>query len=215
MTTVLPAGSSTFCMLPGRRCSHHSFGTAGVHQQHGGNSRRDGENANAAVLVTPAAGGLSGQAHPLGGMYWQRSIEQCAQLPVAAAAAITTRHSGGRLSRRARQHRPRASVAPSYRPRRRLGRAARVLPPHHRRAGAGHPRAGQKLSGFDSPDAVLTAPDALLLPVRILRGEDQSAVAAALSLRRGARATRGINSAAVDGMLCRGRAGISIDVYWQ
>ena len=73
----LPDGSSayTFCMCPGGEVFAAASEQGGVCTNGMSNSRRDGENANAAVLVT-----LHPEDFPdkgtLGGMYWQRSIEQ-------------------------------------------------------------------------------------------------------------------------------------------
>ena len=73
------------------------------------NSRRDGENANAAAARDAAAGGLSGQGHPRRHVLaaQHRAARLCArrrQLPRPGAA-------GGRLSRRAREHRPWAACS--------------------------------------------------------------------------------------------------------
>jgi hypothetical protein len=66
------------------------------------------------------------------------------------------------------------------------------------------PELGKKLSGFDSYDAVLTAPETRSSsPVRILRGEDlSSALSGLYPCGEGAGYAGGISSAAVDGMRC-------------
>ena len=66
------------------------------------------------------------------------------------------------------------------------------------------PELGKKLKGFDSPDAVLTAPETRSSsPVRILRGADlSSSVAGLYPCGEGAGYAGGISSAAVDGMRC-------------
>ena len=63
---------------------------------------------------------------------------------------------------------------------------------------------GQKLRGFDDPDAVLTAPETRSSsPVRIVRGEDcQSELRGLYPCGEGAGYAGGILSAAVDGMRC-------------
>ncbi|MEI3161265.1 MAG: FAD-dependent monooxygenase [Oscillospiraceae bacterium] len=73
----LPDGSSayTFCMCPGGEVFAAASEAGGVCTNGMSNSRRDGENANAAVLVTLRPEDFPDKS-TLGGMYWQRSIEQ-------------------------------------------------------------------------------------------------------------------------------------------
>lgn len=73
------------------------------------NSHRDGENANAAVLVTLRPEDFPDKS-TLGGMYWQRSIEQRA-FARGGGNYHAPATAGGRLSRRAREHRPRAACS--------------------------------------------------------------------------------------------------------
>ena len=62
----------------------------------------------------------------------------------------------------------------------------------------------RRLSGFASPDAVMTAPETRSSsPVRILRGEDrESSLRGLYPCGEGAGYAGGITSAAVDGILC-------------
>jgi len=65
------------------------------------------------------------------------------------------------------------------------------------------PALGKKLSGFDDPDAVLTAPETRSSsPVRILRSPEtlQSPISGLYPCGEGAGYAGGITSAAVDGM---------------
>ena len=66
------------------------------------------------------------------------------------------------------------------------------------------PALGKRLSGFDDPDAVLTAPETRSSsPVRILRREDRSSEIFGLyPCGEGAGYAGGITSAAVDGIRC-------------
>ena len=67
------------------------------------------------------------------------------------------------------------------------------------------PALGQKLRGFDSPDAVLTGPETRSSsPVRVLRGEDlcSEGLKGLYPCGEGAGYAGGITSAAVDGMRC-------------
>ena len=67
------------------------------------------------------------------------------------------------------------------------------------------PAFGQKLRGFDDPDAVLTAPETRSSsPVRIVRGPDRcsTGVQGLYPCGEGAGYAGGITSAAVDGLRC-------------
>ena len=67
------------------------------------------------------------------------------------------------------------------------------------------PALGQKLRGFDDPEAVLTGPETRSSsPVRILRGEDLQSLSlpGLYPCGEGAGYAGGITSAAVDGMRC-------------
>ena len=67
------------------------------------------------------------------------------------------------------------------------------------------PALGQKLRGFDDPDAVLTGPETRSSsPVRVVRGEDlcSTGLAGLYPCGEGAGYAGGITSAAVDGMRC-------------
>ena len=66
------------------------------------------------------------------------------------------------------------------------------------------PELGRKLSGFDDPEAVLTAPECRSSsPVRILRGKNlQSEIAGLFPCGEGAGYAGGITSASVDGIRC-------------
>ena len=98
-----------------------------------------------------------------------------------------------------------ASVKPSYEPGVVWGDLRKVLPARItdvlRNA---IPVLGQKLRGFDDPDAVLTGPETRSSsPVRILRdGTMQSSLRGLYPCGEGAGYAGGITSAAVDGLRC-------------
>lgn len=75
----LPDGTSayTFCMCPGGEVIAAASEPGGVCTNGMSNSRRNGENANSALLVTLSPEGFPYDG-PLGGMYWQRDIERAA-----------------------------------------------------------------------------------------------------------------------------------------
>ena len=97
------------------------------------------------------------------------------------------------------------SVTPTYTPGVCWGDLRRVLP--ERITGVlqnAIPALGQKLKGFDDPDAVLTGPETRSSsPVRILRDESlQSSLRGLYPCGEGAGYAGGITSAAVDGLRC-------------
>jgi len=200
----LPDGTSayTFCMCPGGEVFAAASEKGGVVTNGMSYSRRDGENANSALLVTlhtedfPDRGVLSG-------MYWQREIEQAAYKygggNYLAPAQLVGDFLAGKSSSGP------ASVQPSYRPGVIWGDIRQVLPDRITSVLANAlPELGKKLKGFDSPDAVLTAPETRSSsPVRILRNKELSSEISGLyPCGEGAGYAGGISSAAVDGIRC-------------
>lgn len=193
----------TFCMCPGgfvvaAASEEHAVVTNGMSY-----ADRDGENANAALLVTLSPKDFP-SADPLAGMYWQQEIE-------AKAFAV----GGGNYYAPAQtvgdflQGKPSVGpdgVTPTYRPGVRWCDLHSVLP--EKITGAlqkALPLLDGNLKGFADPDAVLTAPETRSSsPVRIVRDESKQSV----GLRgfypagEGAGYAGGIMSAAIDGMLC-------------
>ena len=164
-------------------------------------SKRDGENANAALLVTLHTEDFPGEG-VLAGMEWQREIERAAY-----------RHTGSyrapaQLVGDFLRNRPSAgsgSVTPSYAPGVVWGDLRKVLPARITDVLQNAiPALGQKLRGFDDPDAVLTGPETRSSsPVRILRDETlQSSLRGLYPCGEGAGYAGGITSAAVDGLRC-------------
>ena len=200
----LPDGTSayTFCMCPGGEVFAAASEAGGVVTNGMSYSRRDGENANAALLVTLRPEDFPG-ADVLEGMRWQREIERRAYLYGGANYRAPAQLVGDFLRREASAG-P-GSVTPSYRPGVRWGELHEVLP--ERITGVlerAIPALGKKLRGFDDPDAVLTAPETRSSsPVRLPRGETlESAVAGLYPCGEGAGYAGGITSAAVDGLRC-------------
>lgn len=204
LSVHLPDCSSayTFCMCPGGYVVAAASEEGRVVTNGMSNCARDGENANAAVLVT-----LQPEDFPdksvLGGMYWQREIERAAfeagGCDYKAPAQLLGDFLMGRPSTEL------GCVKPTYRPGVTLCDLNTVLPERITSVlRSAIPEFGKKLKGFDTPDAVLTAPEARSSsPVRIVRGEDrQSSLAGLFPCGEGAGYAGGIMSAAVDGMLC-------------
>ena len=164
---------------------------------------RDGENSNAALLVgvTPED---FGSDSPLAGIYLQREIEQAAYRVGGSTYKAPAQRVEDFL-----QNRPTKSfhgVSPTYQPGVSPASLAGCLPDYVVRSmQAALPVLGQKLRGFDYPDAILTAPETRSSsPVRILRDDTlQSPLARGLyPCGEGAGYAGGIVSAAVDGLRC-------------
>ena len=165
-------------------------------------SKRDGENANAALLVTLHPEDFPGGG-VLAGMEWQRELEQKA-FRLGGGNYCAPAQLVGDFLRHVPSTGP-GAVQPSYRPGVRWCELHELLPV--RITGVleqAIPALGQKLRGFDDPEAVLTAPETRSSsPVRILRGADLSASVAGLyPCGEGAGYAGGISSAAVDGLRC-------------
>ena len=200
----LPDGTSayTFCMCPGGYVFAAASEPGGVVTNGMSYSGRNGENANSALLVT-----LHPEDFPyegvLGGMRWQREIEQRAYAFGGGNYLAPAQLAGDFLAGRASTG-P-GKVTPQYKPGVVWGDLREVLPDRicHVISNA-LPALGRKLTGFDAPDAVLTAPETRSSsPVRIIRNAAlQSSAAGMYPCGEGAGYAGGISSAAVDGMRC-------------
>ena len=189
----------TFCMCPGGHVVAAASEEGRVVTNGMSYADRDGENANAALLVT-----LNPQEFPidgtLGGMYWQREIEEkafAASGSYRAPAQTVGDFLSGKPSTCAGQ------VQPTYRTGVHWCDLHEVLPEKITRSLAqALPLLDGKLKGFSSPDAVMTAPETRSSsPVRILRDETrQSALRGLYPTGEGAGYAGGIMSAAVDGI---------------
>ena len=163
-------------------------------------SDRGGENANAALLVTvnPADVPYEGV---LGGMQWQREIEQRAY-DLSGSYRAPAQRVGDFLT--ATPTVSTGSVGPTYRPGVTWCDLREVLPKKLTDAiSEALPQLDRRLAGFAADDAVMTAPETRSSsPVRILRGDDrQSAIRGLYPAGEGAGYAGGIMSAAVDGIL--------------
>ena len=191
----------TFCMCPGGYVVAAASEEGGVVTNGMSYADRAGENANAALLVT---------VHPddipydgvLGGVTWQRNIEEAAFAVSGSYRAPA--QTVGDFMNQIPSIGP-GSVEPTYKPGVHWCDLHAVLPEKITRSlKAALPGLEGQLKGFADADAVLTAPETRSSsPVRIVRGEDRQSV----SLRglypagEGAGYAGGIMSAAIDGML--------------
>ncbi len=201
----LPDGTSayTFCMCPGGYVVAAASEERGVVTNGMSYSGRSGENANAALLVT-----LPPEDFPdrsvLGGMYWQRQIEQIAY-HMGGENYYAPAQTVGDFLAGTPSYGP-GHVQPTYRPGVCWTDLHEVLPERITSVlEKAIPELGRKMSGFDDPEAVLTAPETRSSsPVRILRGADRMSpgLQGLYPCGEGAGYAGGISSAAVDGMRC-------------
>jgi len=192
----------TFCMCPGGYVVAAASEEGGVVTNGMSYADRDGDNANAALLVTvnPAEFPYDGV---LGGMKWQREIEEAAFRAGGGNYLAPAQRVGDFLAGKASAG-P-GKVQPTYRPGVVWCDLHGVLPEKIARSIAmALPELDRNLSGFADPDAVLTAPETRSSsPVRILRDNGkQSALKGLYPCGEGAGYAGGIMSAAIDGIKC-------------
>ena len=204
LSTHLPdgRGAYTFCMCPGGSVVAAASETGGVVTNGMSRSDRGGENANAALLVgvSPADFPTAG---PLGGVLWQRTLEQRAFRAGGGTYFAPAQRVEDFLARRPSTG-P-GTVRPTYRPGVVWCDLHDVLPPCITDVlEQALPLLDRKMAGFAHPDAVLTAVESRSSsPVRILRdGSGQSAVRGLWPCGEGAGYAGGIVSSAVDGIRC-------------
>jgi len=189
----------TFCMCPGGYVVAAASEEGGVVTNGMSYSDRGGENANSALLV-----GVEPREFPyegvLGGMYWQREIEQSAFEAAGKTYKAPAQTVGSFLGVKTE-----STVEPTYKPGVVWCDLKYVLPKKITDTiKEALPKLDKKLRGFADPDAVMTAPETRSSsPVRILRGEDrESSLRGLYPCGEGAGYAGGITSAAVDGILC-------------
>lgn len=205
LNTTTPSGSAyTFCMCPGgvvvaAASEPNAVATNGMSY-----FARDGENANAALLVTLTPD-MFPEKDVLSGMRWQRAIEQkCFTYGGGnyfAPAQLVGDFLDGRPSKKA------GRVTPSYRPGVRFGDLGACLPKEITTVlREALPLLDRKLHGFASREAVLTAPETRSSsPVRFVRDRDSFesvSLAGLYPCGEGAGYAGGIISAAADGIRC-------------
>ena len=201
----------TFCMCPGGHVVAAASEEGRVVTNGMSYADRDGENANAALLVTvnPAEFPYEGN---LGGMKWQREIEETAYR-VSGSYRAPAQLVGDFLAKKASTGA--GSIQPTYRPGVAWCDLHQVLPDKITASLAqALPQLEAKLKGFSSPDAVMTAPETRSSsPVRIIRDETrQSRIRGLYPTGEGAGYAGGIMSAAIDGiMTAEAILGVSYD----
>ena len=189
----------TFCMCPGGYVVAAASEEGGVVTNGMSFSDRAGENANSAVLVTLQPGDFP-YPGPLGGVQWQREIEERAYRLAGGYRAPAQRFGDFLEGRPSTEE---GSVRPTYLPGVHWCDLHAVLPERITdNLKRGILDLGKRLKGFADPDSVLTGPETRSSsPVRILRDpQGQSALTGLYPAGEGAGYAGGIMSAAVDGM---------------
>ena len=189
----------TFCMCPGGHVVAAASEPGRIVTNGMSYADRDGENANAALLVT-----VNPEEFPyegtLGGVLWQQDIEEAAYRLSGSYRAPAQKVGDflvGVPSTGA------GSVVPTYRPGVHWCDLNEILPKKISRClKEALPLLDGNLFGFAGADAVLTAPETRSSsPVRIIRGEDrQSELKGLYPCGEGAGYAGGIMSAAIDGI---------------
>ena len=193
----------TFCMCPGGYVVAAASEENRVVTNGMSYADRDGENANAALLVT-----LNPSDFPwvdaLAGMRWQQQIEERAFNAGGRNYCAPAQRVGDFLN--GRSSTGCGAVQPTYRPGVKWCDLHEVLPYKITRAlEQAIPLLDGNLSGFADPDSVLTAPETRSSsPVRIIRDETKQSTGllGLYPAGEGAGYAGGIMSAAIDGMLC-------------
>lgn len=188
----------SFCMCPGgmvvaAQSEPEAIVTNGMSYH-----ARDGKNANAALVVSVSPADFT-DGTPFGGIVLQRRIEQAAFLQTRSYRA-PCQSVGDFLG----NGRSKNTVSPTYPLGIAYGDALSCLPEFVRRMlQESLPYFGKKIRGFDTPDALLTAPETRTSsPIRISRGMDDFSpdCAGLIPCGEGAGYAGGILSAAVDGI---------------
>lgn len=189
----------TFCMCPGGYVVAAASEAGGVVTNGMSYADRDGENANAALLVT-----LNPEDFPyegaLGGVKWQREIEQKAYA-LSGSYRAPAQKVGDFLEGKASTGA--GEVQPTYQPGVCWCDLHEVLPSKITGAlEAGIRNLDGRLRGFAGADAVLTGPETRSSsPVRMIRDkEGMSEIRGMYPAGEGAGYAGGIMSAAIDGM---------------
>ena len=191
----------TFCMCPGGYVVAAASEEGRLVTNGMSNADRDGENANAALLVSLNPADFPGEG-ALAGLEWQEKIEEAAFRLGGGNYHAPAQRVEDFLNRRPSEG-P-GNVRPTYRPGVTWCDLHDCLPEKLTRAmEEALPQMDGSLHGFGAPDAVLTAPETRSSsPVRILRGEDrQSALRGLYPAGEGAGYAGGIMSAAIDGIV--------------
>ena len=190
----------TFCMCPGGHVVAAASEEGRIVTNGMSNADRNGENANAALLVTINPTDFPYEGN-LGGMQWQREIEEKAYR-ISGSYRAPAQLVGDFLKKVPSVGE--GEITPTYRPGVHWCDLHAVLPGKITDSIAeALPQLEGKLKGFAAPDAVMTAPETRSSsPIRILRDDTrQSQLRGLYPTGEGAGYAGGIMSAAIDGIM--------------
>ena len=193
-------GVYTFCMCPGGNVIASASAKDEVVVNGMSDYARDGENANAAIVVQVHTDDLPDD--PFAGLRFQKQMEQaafhagggCGAAPASTVEAFLKKKTPDAFG----------DVKPTYLPGVAKANLWNVLPPFVAQGvHDGILAFGRQLKGFDCGDAVLTGVETRIsAPLRILRGESLESVSCrdVYPVGEGAGYAGGIVSAAIDGL---------------
>lgn len=190
----------TFCMCPGGVVIASGSADGEVVTNGMSDYKRDGNNANSAVLVNVTPDDFKGES-PLEGLYFQRELERKAyELGGSNYNAPVQRYEDFCLNKKSERI---GEIVPSYKPGYTLSNLNEILPDYVSEIlKKGINDFDRKISGFASPDAILTGVETRSSsPVRIIRNESLVAnVEGLYPCGEGAGYAGGITTAAMDGI---------------
>ncbi len=193
-------GVYTFCMCPGGYVVNASSEEGRIAVNGMSYSERNGENANSALLTEVLPEDLPGE-DVLEGVKFQRRLEAAA-FDLGEGRGVPTQTVGEYLCGK----KPDFCVTPTVKPQAVFTDVSKIFPEYiNNTLRAGIIELGRRLEGFDSPTAVLTAPESRSSsPVRIVRNDKMCSVSHddIIPCGEGAGYAGGIMSAAVDGIKC-------------
>ena len=189
----------TFCMCPGGEVVASSSEEGSIVTNGMSRFKRDGENANSALLVNVLTTDFSGD-DPLEGMYFQEKLEKDAFIlggsnynaPVQRVEDFLNNVESTYIG----------SVKPSYKPGYTLSNLNKLFPKCIQDTlKCGILYYDRRLKGFANPDAILTGVETRSSsPVTIVRNENFESEPGIYPCGEGAGYAGGITSAAVDGI---------------
>lgn len=200
MAVHLPSGRGvyTFCMCPGGEVINSSSEEGGIAVNGMSYSRRDGENANSALLVNVDPDDL-GSDDIMAGCYLQQKIEKAAYSIKNGAVPITT--VGNFVYGKTAEI---TKVKPTVKPKVVFADFTDIFPAFITDSlKEAIPLFDNKIKGFADESAILTAPETRSSsPIRVLRDENYHSLSTVglYPCGEGAGYAGGIMSAAVDGM---------------
>ncbi len=188
----------SFCMCPGGYVVNASSEEGRLAVNGMSNYKRDGRNANSAVIVSVTPEDFPGDS-PLAGIVFQRKLEEAAYL--AGSGKIPLQLFGDFLENRKSERL--GEVSPSLKGDYSFANVREMFPTEIGEAlEEGILAFGKKISGFDRTDALLSGVESRTSsPVRIWRNHEmESSVLGIYPCGEGAGYAGGITSAAMDGI---------------